>query len=520
MLKLNNKGFTHDILIVFFVIIFAIAGVGYLVISRAATSTYTSSNEFSKFQYVLGSGTTTSLTHSQTNQLLLQFNRGIIGYHPTDMAMYQLTLPANTTASSLTMNVSYIDKGYNTVFVSAGSAINQVWSVSTASTQTNRTITLNLTNNPTVIYFGIKAKGSSGSVSGTFPANRYFIVNSYSLTGTTTTTSPAPTPQSGPSYYISTTGSDSNPGTQSSPWLTLNHAASAVATPGSTVMLMAGTYTQDVNISKGGSAGTPITYESYPGQTATVVGRLRIARGADYVTIQNLTLVGNPNNPSDLPSPEINANHVTIANNDISNAHTAICLGIGSEGTVYGTGNYATITGNRIHDCGVLPALNHEHGIYVEDATNLVIDNNQIYNNADRGIQFYPDLAGSVIDQVDVYHNVIEGNGEGILFSGNNGYSASNINVHNNLITFSAIRNNVESYYPSGTNPGTGNIVQSNCIYGGVRDSGNGGIDASSGGFSLVNNTVADPLYINRAAQNYGLQTGSPCAAIFSNTNP
>src|SRR5262249_1305447 len=131
-----------------------------------------------------------------------------------------------------------------------------------------------------------------------------------------------------------------------------------------------------------------------------------------------------------------------------------------------------------------------------------------------------PDLVGSVIDQVDVYHNVIDGNGEGILFSGNNGSAASNITVHNNLITFSTIRNNVESYYPSGTNPGTGNLVQSNCIYGAALNSGNGGTDTSSGGFSLVNNIVADPLYINRAARNYSLQTGSPCAGIFSNTNP
>ena len=325
---------------------------------------------------------------------------------------------------------------------------------------------------------------------------------------------------SGATYYVSTSGNDSNPGSQIAPWRSLSHAASTVTAPGSTVMLMAGTYTEDIKIIKGGVAGAPIIYESYPGQTATIVGRLWIAQGADYLTIQNLTLVGNPNNPNDLPSPEVNANHVTIANDDISNAHTAICVGVGSDGPVYGTGNYVIITGNRIHDCGVLPAINHEHGIYVEDATNLVIADNQIYNNADRGIQFYPDTAGSVIDQVDVYHNVIDGNGEGILFSGNNGSSASNISVHNNLITFSTIRNNVESYYPSGTNPGTGNLVQSNCIYGGARDSGNGGTDTSSGGFSLVNNIVTDPLYINRAAQNYSLQTGSPCAGIFSNTNP
>jgi parallel beta-helix repeat protein len=352
--------------------------------------------------------------------------------------------------------------------------------------------------NATATY-GLSCSGNGGS------ANANATVN---VGGASTT------------YYVSTTGNDSNPGTQALPWLTVGHAANVVTSAGSTVMIMSGIYTADVKITHGGITGQPITYQSYPNQTATIVGRLWIANGANYLTLQNLKLVGNPNNPNDLPSPEINAQNVTLANNDISNAHTSICVGVGSDGPVYGAADNATITGNRIHDCGVLPALNHEHGIYVEDAKNVIITNNQIYNNADRGIQLYPDTAGSVINQVDIYHNVIDGNGEGVLFSGNNGSAASNVNVHNNIITFSNVRYNVESYYPSGTNPGSNNTVQSNCIYGGIDDTGSGGIDTSSGGFSLLNNIIANPLYSNRAAQNYTLQSGSPCAGIFSNTSP
>ena len=45
---------------------------------------------------------------------------------------------------------------------------------------------------------------------------------------------------------------------------------------------------------------------------------------------------------------------------------------------------------NRIHDCGELPATNHQHGIYVAHAIGTVIRDNWIYDNADRGFSFTP----------------------------------------------------------------------------------------------------------------------------------
>lgn len=191
--KLNNRGFSHEILAVFFVVIFAIVGVGYLVMSHATTTAYTNTNQWGSFRYVLGTGTTTPLTHANTSNLTLQFNKGVSGYHPSDVAMYQLTLPASTTASSLTMNVSYSNGGYDTAFVATGTPSNRVWKVDTKANVTGQNVTLPLSGSPTVIYFGISATGSQGGVSGTFPQNRNLIVNSYTLTGLTTIATPAPT---------------------------------------------------------------------------------------------------------------------------------------------------------------------------------------------------------------------------------------------------------------------------------------------------------------------------------------
>ena len=98
------------------------------------------------------------------------------------------------------------------------------------------------------------------------------------------------------------------------------------------------------------------------------------------------------------------------------------------------------ITHSRIHGCGVLPANNHEHGIYVDDAIGTRIEWNLIYDNADRAIQLYPNSQGATID-----HDVIDDNGEGIIFSGDNGMASSNNDVYNNLMTGARIRYDAES---------------------------------------------------------------------------
>ena len=62
--------------------------------------------------------------------------------------------------------------------------------------------------------------------------------------------------QSKSSFYVSTTGNDSNPGTQTAPWRTVQHAADTVSA-GSTVNVRGGVYQELVTIKTSGNA-TPV----------------------------------------------------------------------------------------------------------------------------------------------------------------------------------------------------------------------------------------------------------------------
>jgi hypothetical protein len=108
------------------------------------------------------------------------------------------------------------------------------------------------------------------------------------------------TPPAGTSYYVATTGNDSNPGSITAPFATLQHAAD-VTQSGDTVFARQGTYNQLLTPTvSGNTAQGPITFTSYPGELATIDGTgLAIPGGqnglitlnsASYIIIQGFQL--------------------------------------------------------------------------------------------------------------------------------------------------------------------------------------------------------------------------------------
>ena len=212
------------------------------------------------------------------------------------------------------------------------------------------------------------------------------------------------TSSSGSIYYVSPSGSDSNPGTQLSPWKTIQHAADSVQA-GDTVYVMAGTYNESVTIAVSGSAASgPVTFQSYPGQTATVDGTGLSVSGDNtqglfsiedesYVTIsgfviQNYTTSSSSATPAGIWITGSGSN-VQLLNNVIHNiATTSEASGNAFGIAVYGSEAPAsidsiTISGNQVYDCktGNSETVNVDGNV-----TNFVISNNLIHDNDNIGI--------------------------------------------------------------------------------------------------------------------------------------
>ena len=81
-----------------------------------------------------------------------------------------------------------------------------------------------------------------------------------------------PVGAAGNTYYVATTGLDSNDGSLTHPWLTINHAAS-VAVAGDMVYVRTGIYHEYVfDCYHSGASGNPITFENYPGESPVIDG--------------------------------------------------------------------------------------------------------------------------------------------------------------------------------------------------------------------------------------------------------
>jgi parallel beta-helix repeat protein len=224
-----------------------------------------------------------------------------------------------------------------------------------------------------------------------------------------------------------------------------------------------------------------ITLRSRPGQRATIRGgQVRIAATARRAKLTRLNLTTHQ------LSPLIYASKAVLSYSSITNENTASCVHIHRyPGARVPKG--IRIEHNRIHDCGRKPATNYDHGIYIAKARNTMIRKNLIYDNADRGIQLYPNARGT-----KVFGNVIDRNGEGILFGGGTQRSV----VARNIISNSNVRHNVESADSNSRN----NMVRDNCLWSNRNGYYSGkpkrsGIMQGTPGFKVRNNKIRRPKH-------------------------
>lgn len=99
--------------------------------------------------------------------------------------------------------------------------------------------------------------------------------------------------------YVAKDGDDSNQGTLESPYLTISKAAS-VAVAGDVVYIREGTYEETLTPANSGTAGSPIIFQSYPGEKVIISAMQALSgwtqdSGAIYKTTITFTSLGQNN---------------------------------------------------------------------------------------------------------------------------------------------------------------------------------------------------------------------------------
>jgi hypothetical protein len=154
----------------------------------------------------------------------------------------------------------------------------------------------------------------------------------------------------GTTYYVATNGSDSNSGTLSSPFRTVQKCAN-VAQPGDTCLIRSGTY-GTLRPARSGATGNPITFKNYPGELAV------------------LNYSVDPNSP---PNPDV----FVI---DLSYLQWIVIDGLKTTGGTGGIMMYSNSSNHQILNCEVTGALGTGITVWGGGNNNL-IHNCKVYDN-------------------------------------------------------------------------------------------------------------------------------------------
>jgi parallel beta-helix repeat protein len=308
-------------------------------------------------------------------------------------------------------------------------------------------------------------------------------------------------------YYVDgTSGNDSNHGSLTTPFKTINRGATELH-PGDSLYIRAGVYPESLRnvIPSGSSWSAPVIVSAYSGETVILrppVGAYRVLHfdgvGTQFISVEGLILDG-ANVGYDVAkitysnNTDNHAHHIRIKNCEVKNS------GTGQGVLVTGGGNSGNneFIGLDVHNNGNTELT---HGLYIASSNNIV-ENCRVHDNAGYGIQLYGSrgtVNNNAVRRNRVYNNGankgVQTDKAGIIVSGGNG----NI-VHNNLVY--GHKSGIRVDYNV-----TNTKVYNNTVYG--RDSFSGGIyvGKSSTG-AMVSNNLVFQTYPGNEIDNFGSST-------------
>jgi hypothetical protein len=246
-----------------------------------------------------------------------------------------------------------------------------------------------------------------------------------------------PAQAAGNIYYVSPTGSDTNPGTSSAPFKTFTKAISLLM-PGDQVLAFGGTYTEQIDITKSGTAAEPIVFKPVSGQQVIIDGEMVRSKGI-YVT----------------------GSYITLENFDVRRG-LGTCVDLKSD--------FSIVRNFTVHDCQRTGMLIRGKNILVENSTfydNVLVNKDGINTTGGWDQGLHVDMGG---ESVTLRKNVVYNNwGEGIGVSEGKSVNIFDNLVHDNYSVNIYIDNsmdiNVENNFAYSTNPRYyRNGLPANCI--------------------------------------------------------
>ncbi|SHG73865.1 right-handed parallel beta-helix repeat-containing protein [Massilia sp. CF038] len=240
--------------------------------------------------------------------------------------------------------------------------------------------------------------------------------------------------------HVSPKGDDANPGTASRPFRSLARAVRA-ATPGTRVLVAAGTYQGGVRSRQSGRPDARIVFVSAQRWGAKIVPPKNSPnktawdnRGSD-VDIVGFEVDGSNYQGGKRWTLGIysGGSHVVIRNNHVHHLAQSGCTPAG--GAAIGVDSYyggvaSSVLANLVHDIGV-PGCRFVQGIYV--STSGEVKNNAIYRVAEAGIHLWHDAHDVIIT-----NNTVTASNTGIIVGGGNFYRTKGPNdrtaVYSNIV--------------------------------------------------------------------------------------
>ena len=226
-------------------------------------------------------------------------------------------------------------------------------------------------------------------------------------------------------YFVSPSGSDSNPGTLARPWKTIGKAVSIVK-PGDILYVRQGVYNEKVNFKTSGTATNPILILNYPGENPIIDGKFSIpGSGAGL-----LVLSGN----------YIHASGIEVRNSAYDGVQVL--------------GSHDIVSNMFIHH-------SQKKGILLHEGNNSIVENNRIwwnsianeYGKGDSWSSGISATGGGITYAVIRRNHVWENWGQGI-----NTYLSDHITIEDNIV-HDSFSNNISIH------DATNILCQRNLIY-------------------------------------------------------